>query len=174
MGGDSSELLRYYHHKMNQTSFTLRSEADLLATFREKDQDKVVFPKGTSYPFGIQHYFTWTDPSGVYTYLVFKRHDWETPIGLALQRNGEGNSMSPAGMCDWCHHFGPSDQVGLLSVIVNSKIVGGTWLCVDLSCIEKALEQSTYGKRSDVMVQKQIKKICSRIGEFYQRVMELA
>jgi hypothetical protein len=151
---------------MTSSRFTLRSHADLIDTFRPEDQKSVVIPKGTPYPVSVEHYFAWTEPSGVYTYLVFKRQDWETPRGLMFQRNGSGSSSSPAGMCDWCHTSGPSDEVGLLTTTMTPHTTGGTWLCLDLSCLQRIEEQSGLaGKSPD----KKIQKLMKKIGDFYQR-----
>ncbi len=152
---------------MTSSPFTLRSDDDLLATFRAPDQKNIVLPKDAPYPFPVQHYYAWSEPSGVYTYLVFKRADWETPLGLVFQRNGSGSASSPAGMCDWCHHSGPSDEVGLLTTSIHSHAIGGTWLCLDLSCIQKIEDRAG---RSGKMTDKLIQKLGKKIGEFYQRV----
>jgi hypothetical protein len=151
---------------MTSSPFTLRSNVDLLATFRSDDQKSVVLPKRMPYPISVQHYYAWTEPSGVYTYLVFKRADWEAPLGMVFQRNGAGSHLSPAGMCQWCHTSGPSDVVGLLTTTLTPHKTGGTWLCLDLSCLEKIEERTSLaGKNSASLTQ----KLCKRIGEFYQR-----
>jgi hypothetical protein len=152
---------------MMSSPFTLRSTDDLLATFRASDQKSVIPPPQISYPLAVPHYFAWTESSGVYTYLVYKRADWEVPLGLVFQRNGQGNSHSPAGMCDWCHHAGPSDEVGLLTTQINAQSSGGTWLCLDLNCLER-IQQKTGAAAKNTP--KLIQKLGQRIGEFYQRV----
>ena len=151
---------------MNSSPFTLRSHADLIATFREQDQKQVVIPKGTPYPLPVQHYFAWTEPSGVYTYIVFNRPDWEIPKGLVFQRNGAGTHLSPAGMCDWCHSTGPSNEIGLLTTTMSPQTTGGAWLCLDLTCFEKIEERlGLTRKNADKLTQKLMKKI----GDFYRR-----
>ena len=153
---------------MNSSPFTLRSDADLLATFRSFDQKSVVLPKWARYPLSIQHYYAWTEPSGVYTYIIFKRVDQEIPQGLMLQKNGAGSSHSPAGMCDWCHTSGTSDEIGLLTTTLTPHSTGGTWLCLDLSCIQKIEERAgVAGKNTDKLTQ----KLCKKISEFYARAI---
>ena len=151
---------------MTSSPFTLRSDDDLLATFRTKDQRAVVLPKRGPYPVSVEHYFAWTEPSGVYTYLVFKRSDWEIPRGLVFQRNGKGNYHSPAGMCHWCHSTGPSDEIALLSTQIDSHTVGGAWLCLDLSCLLRIEEQAGLAGRP---ADRRIQKLMHKIGEFYQQ-----
>lgn len=152
---------------MKSHPFTLRSDADLLATFRERDQKSVVLPKVSFYPVAVEHYYAWTEPSGVYTYLVYKQADWEIPLGLVFHRNGKGSALSPAGMCDWCHSYGASDEIGLMSVEISPRSSGGTWLCLDLDCLQKIEEQSgSNGKSSE----KRMQKLFQKIGEFYHRV----
>jgi hypothetical protein len=152
---------------MTSNPFTLRSDLDLLETFRKNEQKSVVLPKDAPYPISVKHYYAFTEPSGVYTYLVFKRADWEAPLGLIFQRNGSGSTSSPAGMCDWCHHSGPSDEVGLLTTSVNAHVTGGNWLCLDLSCLQRIEARTgSAAKHVDKLTQ----KLCKKIGEFYQRV----
>jgi hypothetical protein len=151
---------------MNSSPFTLRSHQDLIATFRQSDQKSVIVPKGTPYPVAVDHYFAWTEPSGVYTYIVFKRSDWEIPRGLVFQRNGAGTHIGPAGMCDWCHHSGPSDEVGLLTTTMTPHSTGGTWLCLDLSCQQKIEAIAGFtGKQTE----KRMQKLDKKIGDFYLR-----
>jgi hypothetical protein len=152
---------------MTSHPFTLRSEADLLATFRSQDQESVVLPKHALYPVPVEHYYAWTEPSGVYTYIIFKRPDWEVPMGLVFQRNGSGSHFGPAGMCEWCHTPGASDEVGLLTTTVNRKLSGGTWLCLDLSCTQKIEERTGMGGAN---TERQTQKLCQRIGDFFKRV----
>ena len=151
---------------MTSSPFTLRSETDLIATFRDQEKDRIVLPKHAQYPVPVEHYFAWTEPSGVYTYLVFKRSDWETPLGLVFQRNGQGSHFGPAGLCDWCHTSGAGDEVGLLTTTLTPQSTGGTWLCLDLSCTQKIEERTGMGGKN---TEKHIRKLCERIGKFYQR-----
>jgi hypothetical protein len=152
---------------MISTPFTLRSDLDLLDTFRSNEQTSVVLPKDSLYPIAVKHYHAWSEPSGVYTYLVFKRADWEAPFGLVFQRNGGGSSASAAGMCDWCHHSGPSDEVGLLTTSVSTHVTGGTWLCLDLHCLQRIEARTGSAAKNR---EKLIERLCKKIGEFYQRV----
>lgn len=154
--------------KPTAAPFTLRSETDLIATFRDKEQDRVILPSFADYPSLVRHYFAWSEPSGVYTYLVFKRADWEKPIGLVFQRNGQGSHLSPAGMCEWCHHSGPSDEVGLMTVVMTPRSTGGTWLCLDLDCLNKLEALTAVNGKS---FEKAAVKLGERIGEFYQRAV---
>ncbi len=147
--------------------FTLRSDEDLLATFRERDQKSVVLPRYSPYPFLIEDYYAWTEPSGVYTYLVYKQGDWETPRGLVFQRNASGSGNSPAGMCEWCHSYGAANEIGLMSTEISPRLSGGTWLCLDLDCLQKIEEQTNLAGK-DASKRKQ--KLFQKMGEFYQRV----
>jgi hypothetical protein len=40
-------------------------------------------------------------------------------------------------MCDWCHAYGSSDEIGLLTAEASSKRRVGVHLCLDLRCGEK-------------------------------------
>lgn len=152
---------------MLSSPFTLRSDADVLETFRKTDQDSVILSRNLRYPLFIKHDHTWTDPSGVYTYLVYKRQDWETPLGLVFHRNQPGASASPAGMCEWCNSFGTSNEFGLMTTSLNTKVSSGTWLCLDLACAQKIEEIAGLNSKAK---EKRLGKLFQKIGAFYQRV----
>ena len=152
---------------MTNHTFTLRSHEDLLATFRPRDQKQVTLPKHPFYPISVNHYYAWTDPSGTYAYLVFKRPDWEVPRGIVLQRNRSGAQHSPAGMCDWCHTPGKSDEIGLMVTSLSAHRTGGTWLCLDLDCQNKIEEKAGLaGKDMSIWIE----NLCKRISAFYECV----
>ena len=152
---------------MNSAPFTLNSDAELLATFHPKDQRSVVFHEDIAYPFTVENYYAWTESSRVYTYLIFKAEGWKHQMGIVFQRNGSGNAISPAGMCDWCHSFGASNEIGLLTTTLDRKTSGGSWLCLDLSCLEKIAENALMSRRN---ADKQIERLCNKMGEFIERV----
>jgi hypothetical protein len=149
--------------------FTLRSHDDLIATFRPKDQKSVVLPKFAHYPISVQNYFAWTESSNVYTYLVFKKPEWEIPMGLVFQKINSSNQNSPAGMCEWCHTPGRSDEIGLLTTSIHARKTGGTWLCLDLTCLEKIEERPGITPEKMDLAKE---KVCARIGEFFQHVRD--
>lgn len=151
---------------MTSNPFTLRSDADLIATFKKQDQGNVVLPKRTRYPLAIEYYHAWTEPSGVYTYLTFKKSNWEIPRSIVFSRNGAGHASSPAGMCDWCHTSGASDEIGLLTTTLTPHSSGGTWLCLDLTCLLKIEEQTGLAGKS---AEKRIDTLMKKIGNFFER-----
>lgn len=118
-------------------SMIIRSEDELVNAFRPRDRKHVEIPRYMRFPVAIEHYLAWTEPSGVRIFLLFRKPGTETPIGVAFRRDQQGSAFSPKGVCDWCLHQGPSDEVGLLTATVNSKRRVGVYLCLDLSCLEK-------------------------------------
>ena len=146
----------------------IKSESDLLRAFRPKDQKSVLPPAQAPYPLEARYYYTWSEPSGVYQYLVFQNEGWESPLGLVFQRNGLGSHSSPAGMCDWCHSYGASDEIGLLTTVLSSRKVGGTYLCLDLSCINKLEAQAALTHKSPEQL---AQKLLKRIAAFYEKTI---
>jgi hypothetical protein len=128
---------------------------ELLNAFRTKEQKNVIIPTSMKFPISLGHYLVWQEPSGVRLYLVFKKPEWKSAVGISFRRDQTGSTTSPPGICDWCIHIGPSDEVGLLTATVNSKVRVGINLCLDLSCIDKLeINARLAGKSFDKMVEK--------------------
>src|SRR4051812_48757300 len=97
------------------------SADELLEVFRPRDRKNVFIPRTMRFPLTLGGYLTWTEPSGVRIYLVFRKPEWKSPVGVAFRRDQRGGLGSPPGVCDWCISTGPSDQIGLLTATVNPK-----------------------------------------------------
>jgi hypothetical protein len=141
------------NHFIPQNSFIIASEQELIFSFRPQDQKRLIVPIGLRFPVPVNTYFRWTESSGVYTYLIFKRPNWDTPRGVAFKRaHPAGEPVG--GMCNWCHSYGTSNEIGMMSVKVNSEVSLAYFLCQDLRCIEKVEENATLaGKNSEKMIQ---------------------
>lgn len=152
----------------NEISFRIESEEELLKFFSEKDQKKVLLPKSISYPIEVPHYYTWRESSGVYVYLVFKKPEWKAPIGLVFKRTYQGATVNNSRLCDWCLSYGLSDQVGMLSVTLNSRVSIGMMLCLDLCCIHRLEEAAELSGKSFQKLSRQLEE---RIGRFFEGVL---
>lgn len=145
-------------------TFDVASEDELLGFFRKRDESKVVFRNSLELPMRVQYYFTWNDPSGAYRYLIFKKPGWESPRGLVFRAGGSGGDSGTGGICDWCHTYGSSNQIGLLTTAVSSKRTIGMMLCLDLSCGDKIENNpSTTNKDPET----RILQVCERMGRFF-------
>lgn len=152
--------------------FDISSEEELLSFFRDRDQKRVILSRDLEFPMRVQYYFTWTESSGVYRYLLFKKPGWETPMGLVFR---QGSNTSPegatGGICDWCHTYGSSNQIGLLTTAVTSKRTVGMMLCLDLSCGEKIENAPSQSGKSP---EARIVETCERIGSFFDETIRPA
>lgn len=121
--------------------FTIASKQELIHVFRDRDQKKLILPDHLNFPATVSSYLTWSESSGVYTYLVFKLPNWDTPRGIAFKKIH--HSGEPTGnLCNWCHAYGSSDEIGLMSVTLTSKTSASYLLCKDLSCVDKIHDQA--------------------------------
>lgn len=130
-----------------ETEFFIGSETEFIRCFRERDQAKLILPAGLPFPIRIRSYFTWQEPSGIYTYLIYKKPGWDLPRGMAFKRI-TGLGEPTGGLCSWCHNYGSSEEIGTLSVAVNSKTTFAYILCQDLRCIEKIEEAAARAGKS--------------------------
>jgi FBP C-terminal treble-clef zinc-finger len=116
--------------------FLIKTEKEFLQAFRPRDREKVEFPEGIKFPLFVRDYFTWVEPAGTRVFLVMPAPGGKRPMGIAFRRDQQG-SATPSHMCDWCHSYGSSNEIGLLTTDVNSKRRVGVNLCLDLRCKEK-------------------------------------
>ena len=91
---------------------------------------------GIKFPLFVRDYFTWVEPAGTRVFLVLPAPDGKRPMGIAFRRDQQG-SATPSHMCDWCHSYGSSNEIGMLTTDVSSKRRVGVNLCLDLRCKEK-------------------------------------
>ena len=134
-------MLTTINNFQDEVTFSIESKEELLGAFRAQDQKKLILPKDLKFPLNVRSYFSWKESSAVYTYLVFKKPNWDLPRGIIFKRVGQGDAPT-GGLCSWCHSYGGSDDIGMLSVAMTSNISCSYILCHDLRCIEKIEEAS--------------------------------
>ena len=111
----------------------IKSEQELLESFRLLDREEVILPQNMTFPFLVKDYLSWEEPSGYRVYLIFNDHRRQVPFGVVFRRD-QSKGGSAARMCDWCHSISGSDEVSLLSAAASPKRRVGIQLCRDLSC----------------------------------------
>lgn len=158
---EASKLQSRFETEME---FSIESESVLLKCFREKDQRKVILPKELPFPFRVRSYFTWKESSGVYTYLVFKKSNWDLPKGLVFKKI---NSEISGGICSWCNCYGNSEEIGFLSISVNSEISFSYVICSDLRCIEKIEEMAVLAGKNP---ERWVHQLYHRIGNCFEGI----
>lgn len=146
--------------------FSINNAEELIQMFRLRDQKKLVLPDGLPFPLNIRSYFAWKEPSGVYRYLVIKMPNWDMPRGVAFKRtSATGEAMG--GLCNWCHAYGSSEEIGMLSVAMNSNVSLSYILCEDLRCIEKIEDAAMLGGKDP---EKYIADLYHRIGKMFENI----
>ena len=116
--------------------FRLETDRAFIEAFRLRDRRVIEMPPGITFPLFVRDYLAWTETSGLRVYLVFTPPGSRKPIGIIFRRDSPGGALT-SNMCDWCHSYGSSSEVGLLTTDVNSHRRVGVSLCVDLRCKEK-------------------------------------
>ena len=151
---------------MLELNFSIASESELVNSFRLRDQKKLMLPDNLPYPFNVRSYFTWQDPNGIYTYLVFKMPNWDMPRGVSFKRTAAGGEPT-GGICNWCHAYGSSEEIGMLMLSVNANTSVGYQVCQDLRCIEKIEELSARAGKSP---EKPIDLLYQRLAKLFENV----
>lgn len=137
------------NNSRTENSFHISSEQELILCFRPRDQKRLVVPLNLRFPIKVDSYYAWKEPSGVYTYLIFKKKNWDGPRGVAFKRTASTGEPT-GGLCSWCHSYGTSEEIGFLSVTMSPTVSSSYFICQDLRCLEK-IEQTTMlaGKDPD-------------------------
>lgn len=146
--------------------FTLASEADLVASFRPKDQRGLELEPGVQFPLTVEHYFAWRHPAGGKVFLVFATPGG-VPTGIAFDSNG---AVDTPAMCDWCHQTASGNGVGFLMATVNGRKRVGVHLCVDLSCQQKIEE---HVNRLGMSLAPAMKNLVARMGRFASEGLQI-
>ncbi len=157
----SATTATFYSHDF---AFDVASAAELMSFFRERDHGRVILRRDLQFPMRVQYYFTWSEPSGVHRYLIFKKPGWEKPMALVFRHVSSMTEGAIGGICDWCHTYGTSNQIGLLTTAINSKRTVGMMLCLDLSCGDKIENAPSQSSKSPEI---RILETCERIGRFF-------
>lgn len=145
-----------------EITFSVESEDSLIRCFRERDQKKLILSSELTYPFRARSYLTWKESSGVYTYLIFKKPNWDLPRGAVLKRI---NTEPTGGLCSWCNSYGSSDEIGIYSVAASSSISYSYILCQGLRCIEKIEEAAELAGKNP---EKSISQLYDKMGSFFE------
>lgn len=155
------------HSFRQSTPYVVSSKEDLLKAFHWKDQNVVTIPKDLTFPLKIDYFFSWIEPSGTYTFLLFKRPNWDSAKGLVFRRIPTPHPGT-TNICDWCHSYGSSDEISMLNVKLSSKQSIGQYLCSDLSCLDKLETQmGLSGKSYETLAA----ALCDKVNRFYERTM---
>ncbi len=162
-------MLTSANNFQKEISFSVNSQEELINSFRSKDQKKLVLPAGLEFPIHISSYFTWKESSGVYTYLVFKKPNWDLPKGMVFKRAHQGIEAPTGRLCSWCHQYGSSEEIGSLSVSMNSNISATYILCRDLRCVEKIEEAANLSGKNP---ENAIHQLYDRIGIFFEQISQ--
>jgi len=151
---------------LKENIFSIESEEELVRAFRYRDQKKLILPKELEFPLNIRSYFTWKESSGVYTYLVFKMPSWDRPRGVAFKRTPSTGEPT-GGLCNWCHAYGSSDDIGMLSVAMSANVSSSYFICHDLRCIEKIEEATTLAGKDP---EKYIADLYYRMEKLFENI----
>lgn len=154
------------HGFIKEYFFTISSEQELLESFRPRDQKKLLVPDSFKFPLNVRSYLTWREPSGVYTYLIFKTPNWDLPRGVVFKRTSPSGDPV-GGLCNWCHAYGTSEEIGLLSVAMSSHVSNSYYLCQDLNCIEKIEDAAARAGKDP---EKPIADLYYRIEKLFENI----
>lgn len=151
---------------LKENLFTISSEQELILSFRNHDQKKLILPEKLKFPLNVRSYFTWKEPSGVYTYLVIRLPNWDTPRGVAFKRT-PSTGEPVGGLCSWCNAYGSSEDIGMMSVTMSSSVSVSYLICQDISCIEKLEDAATLSGKDP---EKYIAELYHRMGKMFENI----
>lgn len=138
--------------------FRLETDRALIEAFRPRDRRVIEMPENVMFPLFVRDYLAWTETSGARVYLVFAAPGSRKPIGIIFRRDSQDSGVGTSRICEWCHSYGSSNEVGLLTTDVNSKRRVGVHLCVDLRCKEKLEDAADRAGRHPIEILKQLQE----------------
>ncbi|QSQ14333.1 FBP domain-containing protein [Myxococcus landrumensis] len=147
--------------------FRFESDRDLIQSFRPRDRRVMEMPPGLSFPLFVRDYLAWTETSGARVYLIFSAPGSHKPIGIIFRRDSMGGE-NVSRMCDWCHHYGSSSEVTMLTTDVTSKRRVGVILCADLRCRERLEDAANRSGRHTLEALEQLR---ARMFRFAQEAL---
>ncbi len=115
----------------------VRSEAELLSSFREIDRADVELAPDLAFPLAFDGALAWA--VGPRAFLVFADRADAPPRGIVFHRNS-GGLPDAAAMCEWCHAVRGNGRVKLMSARAGEHRRVGLYLCADLDCVSRAHE----------------------------------
>ncbi len=137
--------------------FRLETDRALIESFRARDRRVIEMPPDKTFPLFVRDYLAWTETSGARVYLVFAAPGSRKPIGIIFRRDTSDSGVPVSRMCEWCHSYGSSNEVGLLTTDVSSKRRVGVSLCVDLRCKEKVEDAADRAGRHSLEALEQLR-----------------
>lgn len=139
----------------------LDSGAQLIATFRTRDQPLVEVSADLSFPLILRDYAAWKHPGGGRLFLVFSPENG-LPTGLVFDSNGPSAAQVPQ-MCSWCHSLAQGNSVSMLTASHGGRKRVGVFVCGDLGCKQRIEEDCN---RAGKNVQLALKTLVARIAAF--------
>ena len=139
----------------------LDTDAELIATFRTRDQPLVEVSTDISFPLILRDYVAWKHPAGGRLFLVFSPENG-LPTGVVFDSNGPSAAQVPQ-MCSWCHSLAQGNSVSMLTASNGSRKRMGVFVCGDLGCKQRIEEDCN---RAGKNVQVALKALVSRIATF--------
>jgi len=143
----------------------ISSEEDLRRAFRAKDHKRLELPKGIRFPLNFEHYVAWIAPSGTDRFLVLRDSEQKQLVGMVFKKSHHSHEVGVSRICDWCHAYGSSDQIDLMTVTPTNRRTVGMMLCVNLDCIENLAITSQRSRRSYYEL---ADNLCQKISRFYR------
>ena len=137
--------------------FRIESDQALVQAFRPRDRRLIEMPEAAHFPLFVRDYLVWTETSGARVYLVFAAPGSRKPIGIIFRREPPGGEPTYR-MCEWCHSYGSSSEVGMLTTDVDNRRRVGVTLCNDLRCKEKLEDAADRSGRHPLEALKQLQE----------------
>lgn len=139
----------------------LDSDAELIATFRTRDQKLVELPADLTFPLILRDYVAWKHPGGGRLFIVFSPENG-LPTGVVFDSHGASHAQVPQ-MCSWCHSLAQGNSVSMLMATQSAKKRVGVFVCGDLGCKQRVEEDCN---RAGKNVQAAMKALVARVAAF--------
>jgi len=146
----------------------IRDSEDLLDAFRPLDLRLFELPGEDAFPMLLRGTRAWVESGGARAYLLFEEPGTGRARGIVFRRSNVGG---PTGqMCSWCHSFGTSDEIGLMTADESAHRKVGVYVCRDLHCWER-IEEACDRAGTDTRVHRA--RLLERIARFAHEALRM-
>ncbi len=144
----------------------IESKEALVKLFRELDQSSLFIPPDFEFPLGFTHSFSWTEPGGKRSFLVFEDFSTDQIFAVKFERSYVTGDAKVS-MCDWCHRVGSTSDVHLYTARVNKSRTVGSYVCEGLDCIDRLDSMPSKNSMPETLkAQEKAHRISEKISRF--------
>ncbi len=148
----------------------IRNAHELLEAFRPRDLRIFELPDESAFPLLVRDYRAWEETGGARVYLVYEDPHSGRARGVVFRQTKPGARAIVSHMCDWCHSYGSTAEIGLMTAEESARRTVGIMVCRDLRCRERIEEAGDLAGRDTNLAKR---RLLERIARFAREALNI-